>query len=317
VIADPGEGQIGERLVAVGQIVEGDGFARRRDRALAAQDHALGASGRSGGVEDDGRIGPLAGVDAPVEVGRRGRIGEGGAAFRHERLERVKAGLVVVGEAARLVVNEMAQPRQPAADREDLVDLLLVLGDDDAGLGVIEHRGDLVRHRIGVDGDGDGADHLRRSDRPVKLRTVRADDRDGVAAIEAEGDEAHGDGARLVVDLGPGPRLPEAEILVAEGGTGASHGGMRSQKLGESVARVASHARRAQTVPPTVAPVAFPLRERAFRPTSHGVALLGGRELFNSRVTKTTAHGSSEKGAQKSPSSRRKSAGTKRVDRRL
>ena len=266
MVADPGEGQIGEHLVAVGQPVEGDGVARRGDRALAAQDHALRAAGRAGGVEDDGGVGALAGVDAPVEVGRHGRIGERGASFRHDRLERVQAGLVIVGEAARLVVEQMAKPRQPVADREDLVDLLLVLGDDDAGLGMIEHRGDLVRHRIGVDGDGNGADHLRRRDRPVELRAVRADDGDGVAAIEAEGDQSDGDGARLVVDLRPGPRLPEAEILVAEGGTGASHGGMRPQQLGERVVRVPSRARRPQTVPPSIAPLAFRLRRDGISP---------------------------------------------------
>ena len=36
MVADPGERQIGEHLVAIGQIVEGDGVARRRDAALAA-----------------------------------------------------------------------------------------------------------------------------------------------------------------------------------------------------------------------------------------------------------------------------------------
>ena len=55
------------------------------------------------------------------------RIGERGAAFRHDRFERVQARLVVVVEAARLVVEEMAKPRQALANRQDLVDLLLVL----------------------------------------------------------------------------------------------------------------------------------------------------------------------------------------------
>ena len=36
MVADPGERQIGEHFVAVGQIVEGDGVARGGDAALAA-----------------------------------------------------------------------------------------------------------------------------------------------------------------------------------------------------------------------------------------------------------------------------------------
>ena len=153
----------------------------------------------------------------------------------------------------------MAKPRQAIANREDLVDLLLILGDDDAGLGMIEHRGDLLGDRIGVDGDRNRADHLRRRDRPVELRPVGADDGEGVAAVEAEDDEAARDGAGLVIDLSPGPRLPEAEILMAVGGAGAAHSRMRPQELGERVVRVSSLGRRLQAVLP-------PLRRSAREP---------------------------------------------------
>jgi len=46
----------------------------------------------------------------------------------------VKAWVVVVRQAARLIEEEMPKPRQPVPDGEDLVDLLLILGDDDRGL---------------------------------------------------------------------------------------------------------------------------------------------------------------------------------------
>ena len=84
----------------------------------------------------------------------------------------------------------MAEPRQAVADRQNLVDLLLILGDDDAGLAMIEHRGDLVGDRVGVDRHRNCADHLRRGDRPVEPRPVRADDRHRVAPVEtrARGD---------------------------------------------------------------------------------------------------------------------------------
>jgi hypothetical protein len=47
VVADPGEREVGEHLVTVRQIVEGDGVARSGNGVLAAQDHALRAAGRA------------------------------------------------------------------------------------------------------------------------------------------------------------------------------------------------------------------------------------------------------------------------------
>ena len=58
--------------------------------------------------------------------------------------------------------------------------------------------------------------HLRGHHRPVEPRPVGADDRDGVAALEAEPCKPDRIGAHLVEHLGPGPGLPDAEILVAE-----------------------------------------------------------------------------------------------------
>ena len=68
VVADPGERQIGEHLVAVGQPVEGDGVARGAIERCAAQHHALRAPRRAGGVENDRGFGALAGVDTPIEI---------------------------------------------------------------------------------------------------------------------------------------------------------------------------------------------------------------------------------------------------------
>ena len=76
--------------------------------------------------------------------------------------------------------------RQPLRDRQDLVDLLLVLHRGEAHLGVGQHVGQLVGDRVGIDRHRDGAERLRRRHRPVEPRPVGADDGDGVAALEAE-----------------------------------------------------------------------------------------------------------------------------------
>ena len=96
----------------------------------------------------------------------------------------------------------------------DLVDLLLVLDDGELHLGVLEHVGHLVGHRVLIDGDGNAAEALHGGKGRVEARAVVADDGDRVAALEPELAQADGEGADLVAQLRPGPGLPDAEVLV-------------------------------------------------------------------------------------------------------
>ena len=143
--------------------------------------------------------------------------------------------MVVVAQAARLVVDHPFEFRQPLGDRQDLVDLLLVLGDGEARLGMGENEGEFVGDRVGIDRHRDGAQHLRRHDRPVEPRPVAAHDRDGVATADAVPMQSHRHGADDVVDLVPGPALPDAEILVTKGWPAAESRGVAGQQLWECV----------------------------------------------------------------------------------
>ena len=78
------------------------------------------------------------------------------------------------------------EPRQPVGDRDDLVDLLLVLHDGELHLRVVEHVGHLVGHRVLVDRHGDAADALHGGEGRIESRPVVADDGHRVAALEAE-----------------------------------------------------------------------------------------------------------------------------------
>ena len=147
----------------------------------------------------------------------------------------MQAGVVVVAQPARLVVDHLLELRQPLGHRQDLVDLLLVLDRGEAHLGVRQHVGQLVGHRVGIDRHRDGAEHLRRHHRPVELRPVGADDRDGVAALEAEAVQPDRIGAHLVEHLRPGPGLPDAEILVPIRRAVAEQAGVADQQLGKRV----------------------------------------------------------------------------------
>ena len=160
-------------------------------------------------------------------------------------IEREQPRVLVIGEAALLVVQQMRQPRQTIGDRKHLVDLFLVLRDDEIDARALEHQRDFVGDGIGIDGHGRRAEHLRRRDRPIEPRPIRSRDRDPVAFGESQPGEALRQRARLVVDLGPGPGPPDAEHLVPKRRPTAAHARMTPQQLGESVVRVLPPRRQA------------------------------------------------------------------------
>ena len=150
-------------------------------------------------------------------------------------LERDQAAVVVVLQSARLVVDDAGKLRQPLGDRDDLVDLLLVLDDGEHHLGMRQHVGHLVGDGVGIDRHRHGAERLAGADRPIESRPVAADDGELVAALEADFGQADREGANLLEHLLPGPGLPDAEILVAHGRPAADGRGIVNQKLGERV----------------------------------------------------------------------------------
>ena len=170
-------------------------------------------------IENDREVGAAARLDLAVEpLAKRGLLGERAATVRDDLVDGAEAAMVVIAQAARLVVDDPFELRQPLGERQNLVDLFLVLDRGKACLGMREHIGDLVGDRVGVDRHRDGAEHLRRHHRPIELRPVRADDGDGVAALEAEPGKPCRICAHLRQDLCPGPDLPDAEILVSIAG---------------------------------------------------------------------------------------------------
>ena len=116
-----------------------------------------------------------------------------------------------------LVVDHLLQLGQAVHHRHDLVDLLLVLDRGEAHLGMGEHEGELVGHRVGINRHRHGAQHLRGHHRPVQLGPVGADDGDGLAPLETKPGEADGVGAHDRELFSPGPGLPDTQILMPHG----------------------------------------------------------------------------------------------------
>ncbi len=94
----------------------------------------------------------------------------------------------IVLQTSRVVVDDMLDRRQAAGltEREQLVDLLLILRDDDPNLRVLEHVMDLVHHAVGIETDRHAAERLHRQLRDHPFRPVVPEDREHLAALQAE-----------------------------------------------------------------------------------------------------------------------------------
>ncbi len=133
-----------------------------------------------------------------------------------QALEAQQFRLAVVAQAARIGVVDVFQCRAPGQDIEQLIDLLLVLDDGVANLGVLENVHQLLRHRVLVQRHRDAAQRLRRGQRPVQARPVGADDGQMVAAFESLLSQTAGKRPDFGRHLAPGPGLPDAVVFFAD-----------------------------------------------------------------------------------------------------
>ena len=155
-------------------------------------------------------------------------------------VERAQVRLHIVAQAAILVIDDMLQRRQAIGDRQQLVDLLLILRGGDLHVGVCKHMNEFVGDRVGIDGHRRRAQHLRGAQRPVEQRPVGAHDGDLVAFRHAQFVQAERDRTHVVVDFAPRPGLPDAAILVPERRAIAAHARMHAQELRKRVLRRAT-----------------------------------------------------------------------------
>ena len=99
---------------------------------------------------------------------------------------------------------------------EDLVDIFLVLRDEDPRAGVLELMPNFRDRAGGVDAVGDRADGKSGQVRDEIFEARIAHDRDAIARLDAEREQAKRKRFDLVVILPPGNFLVKAEILVAK-----------------------------------------------------------------------------------------------------
>ena len=253
VIADPGDRQIGDDLVALVEPVEAAADLGRDQDVVMAEHHALRPPRRAGGVEDDAEIGALPGFHLALERGRGLRVLQRLGAGLDHRLDGVELAVIVVAQAPGLVIEHVPEMRQALSDRKQLVDLLLVLHDGEDDLRMVEDIGHLLRDAVGIDRDGNGAEPLGGAHRPVELRPVVADDRDLLAAPQPEILQSLGEIADMLRDFGPVPGLPDAEVLVTIGDARGALAGVAQQQFRKGV-RLTGGADRHDCVLPVESP---------------------------------------------------------------
>ena len=143
--------------------------------------------------------------------------------------------LVVVAQAARVLVDDPFQVRHGFTDLEQLVDLFLVLDDREPDLGIVEDEGHFGGNRVLVHRHRDAAQALDRDHREVQARAVLSDDRQVVAASESRLMQSGGQLVHLGQSPRPAPSLPDAEILLADRGGSRTLPSVQHQQSGKRV----------------------------------------------------------------------------------
>ena len=207
--------QIGDRAVRLGverRILRRDRACRGQMLAVADQ-RALGMARGARGIDDEGRL-------------LRLHLG-------HPRLEpsevRIAAALAHLAEGGELVVREreqrrlvdhddVAQRRQPIRQRQDLVDVLLVLGDEHHRAAVAHLVLDLLGRGGRIDAVHDRAERLRGKvgDQPF-LAGIRHDG-DAITGRHAQRRQAFGRARDQQGVFAPSPLAIEPSFLARNAG---------------------------------------------------------------------------------------------------
>ena len=222
---------MGERQKEVDDLVRLDGRDAQRHvehrAVVAVADHAaLRRSGGPGGVDEGADV-----LRADRRVARLPFLGRVRGATRAQLLER--------DHVVRLALHQhdLLELRELLADRHDLGELLGVLDDHELRVGVLEHVLAFLG-RVGlVDRDDDRADAERGE---IDVRPFGAgvgQDRDLVALLDPEGDQAEGELRDGLPDLGERAVEPVARRSLEQNGGGVAVEGCRAwQQVGDRAA---------------------------------------------------------------------------------
>ena len=175
------------------------------------EDDALGGAGRARGEEQEGRI--LAAAARGLGLQEVTLFGGELPALLQSSVVADELGLLVVAHAAVLVVDDAADRRTARQDLEQLVDLLLVLGEDMGDLRALDRRHDLVGRRILIERHRDGAEPVRRTHRRIEPRPVVAQKGDMRPALQTARRQCGRKRGCFFSQFAPGHGAPDAALF--------------------------------------------------------------------------------------------------------
>ena len=125
----------------------------------------------------------------------------------------------------------MLELRRAVGQRQQLVDLLFVLGEYQFGFAVAQEIGGFLIQHVAIEAKAHGADGMGGDFGRHPVGAVVADDADDVAAAEAEFDHAEREIVHPGLVVVPGEYFPEPEILFAQRDFAAMLSGVEAQQL--------------------------------------------------------------------------------------
>ena len=126
--------------------------------------------------------------------------------------------MVVFPHAARIDVDHVLELVELILNLDHLVDLLLILDHGKAGAAMIQNIGHLFGGGVLIQRHRNGPHRLRGHHRPIEIGPVASDDRDEIALVHPQIDQAKRQSFDFLFGLRPGPALPDAEFLFAVSG---------------------------------------------------------------------------------------------------
>ncbi len=233
-LGDVAERQERQLLVVGAERDEGVGVAHLEDDVAVRQHRAFGGAGGAGCVDQQGELVGLGARDQLLPQAGMGRVVR--PAERQQFIERHDQRVVEIAEAFHVEDEDLGDAGAAPAHPDELVELLLVLDEQEARLAVVQDVVDLLGRvgRIDAVGDAAGAHGAHVGVKPFGHGLGQ--DRHGLAALEAELDQAHARPARALAVFAPGGGAPDAEVLFAKGGAVVARLHLVPEQLGNRVA---------------------------------------------------------------------------------
>ena len=153
------------------------------------------------------------------------------AAHRRQLVGFHQPRIIVFPHAARIGIDDVPEIGRAIGQGQQLVDLLLVLGEHQFGFAVAQEVGGFLVQHVAIEAKAHGADGMGCDLGRHPVRPVVADDADDVALAEAEFDHAEREIMHAALVVVPGEDAPQSQILFAQRDLAAMLPGVEAQQL--------------------------------------------------------------------------------------